>query len=318
MTKKWFIFAFIAMFFASLAFNACKDDKKDKDDDPEIPEVDPNDPSRIAEDNLIAYFAFEGDGKDVISAMMPSNTATTTVTFPEGRRGKCFQGTDDGLKSGLLYALPEGSKLKDLKAFSVAFWSLMAPNTIETTNAPEQMVFQIDAIDGDWVWGNLYFLQKRNFPEQENSDFRDYGEMVSAFFKYDDAVAWQGQTANGWFLDVTATQWRHIICTYDNVSSEFHAYVNGVHITAFDGTPYMGVNRKQSEDGPALGDLKFKNAQNFVIGAWAERLKGASLTEDVWAAPYRGKLDELRIYDRGLTTEEVTALYQAEIKYINK
>lgn len=313
MTKKWLFFAGIITLCTGVAFYACNND-----DPEETPKIDPNDPSRIAEDNLIAYFAFEGDGKCEISGMTPSN-ASSPVTFPQGRRGKCFQGTA-AATSGLLYSLPTGSKLKDLKAFSVAFWALMAPNTIETTNAPEQMVFQIDAVEGDWVWGNLYFLQHRNFPEAENERDQKFADMHCGFLKYDDAVDWKRQTGNGWFLDVTATQWRHIICTYDNVTSKFHAYVNGTHITAFDGTPYMGVDRKQSEDGLPLGDLKFKNAQNLAIGAWSERLnKDGSLDEDaVWASPFRGKLDELRIYDRGLTAAEVTALYQAEVMYINE
>ena len=324
MTKKWFFFAIIAMLSVGLAFYACSNDDDDPCKDCEfgcedgkcLPEPDLNDPSLVAKDNLIAYFPFEGDGKCEKSGITPSNASTTPVTFPAGRRGKCFQGTD-AATSGLLYALPAGNKLRDLKAFTVAFWAKMVPNTVATTDAPEQMIFQIDGIEGDWVWGNLYFLQHRNWPEGETEKDRKFSEMDCVFYKYDDAVDWKRQRGNDWFLDVTVSQWRHIICTYDNVTSKFHAYVNGVHITAFDGTDYAGVDRKQSEDGPALGDLKFKNAENFAIGAWIVRLQGNDLLEENWAAPYRGQLDELRIYDRGLTAEEAKALYDAEVAQIN-
>jgi hypothetical protein len=86
MFKKFLSFAVIAMMMSGLVFS-CKDDKKDPEPEPE-PEVDG--PSQIAKDNLIAYFAFEGDGNDAIGGLTPKNTSTTTVTFPEGRRGKGF------------------------------------------------------------------------------------------------------------------------------------------------------------------------------------------------------------------------------------
>jgi hypothetical protein len=141
---------------------------------------------------------------------------------------------------------------------------------------------------------------------------------MDCYFWKDDSEEWKNQRGNGWYVDVTAPQWRHIICTYDNVSSEFHAYVNGVHVTAFDGTEYMGVNRWQrdGEDLP-LGDLKFNAPEKFAIGAWCDRLAGTALQEDAWASPFKGLIDELRIYDRGLTAEEVKDLYDAEITQIN-
>jgi len=293
-------------------FFSCKDDEKET---PEPPDDGKIDPSTIATDNLIAYFAFEGDGKDAISTMAPTNMATTTVTFPEGRRGKAFQGTDDGLNSGLLYTLPTSSKLKSLKTFSISLWTKMVPNTVTTTDVPEQMVFHIDGT-GDWIWGNLFLLQHRNWPEGESERDKKYAEMDCYFWK-DDAAEWKGQRGNGWFLDVTASQWRHIICTYDNATSKFHAYVNGVHVTAFDGTDYPGVDRKQGEDAPALGDLKFKDAEHLAIGAWCDRLKGTSLLEDDWASPFKGMIDEFRIYDRALTAAEAKDLYDAEVTQVN-
>ena len=309
MKKNLLFIAFIALFIG-LAFSSCKKDDNDNPDDGKI------DPSTIATSNLIAYFSFEGNGNDAIGNMTPSNASTTTVTFPDGRRGKCFQGTDNGLKSGLLYTLPASSKLKTLKAFTVSLWLKMVPNTAATTDVPEQMVFHMDGT-GDWIWGNLFLLQHRNWPQGENEQARNFAEMDCYFWK-DNAPAWKGQRGNGWFLDVaSAPQWRHIICTYDNVTSQFHAYVNGTHVTAFDGSEYKGIDRKQEEDGAPLGDLKFVNPEHLAIGAWCDRLKGTSLQEDAWASPYKGQMDEFRIYDRALSTQEVKDLYDAEITQVN-
>lgn len=311
MTKKMFFFAFIALLFTGFTFIACNDDNNGKDD-PDVPTVDPDDPSKVAEDNLIAYFAFEGDGKCEISGMTPSNAGTPHVTFPVGRRGQGFQGTADAA-SGLLYALPTDSELRDLKAVSVAFWIRTAPNTIETGLAPEQMVFQISG-DGDKTRGNLYFLQERNYFEHENPDLRNYGAMM--FFFWKDDAEWPHQWGGDWFLNVTAPQWRHIVCTYDNVSSEFRAYINGILFTAFDGTPYEHSKRFQAPDVP-LGDLKFNNAEHLAIGSWAELLKDTGLQDEPWASPLWGQLDELRFYNRGLTAAEVQELYDKEVLKAN-
>ena len=309
MNRNCFFIAIVAILM-SVAFNACKDDKKD----PVDPKVDP---STIAADNLIAYFPFDGNGNDEIGNLTPSNAATSKVTYPDGRRGKSFEGAPDGSVSGLLYALPANSKLRDLKAFSFSIWMKMVPNTIETTDAPEQMVFHVDGT-GDWIWGNLFFLQHRNWPLGETERDLKFAEMDCYFWK-EDATVWKGQRGNGWFLDVVTTpQWRHIICTYDNVSSEFHAYVNGIHVTAFDGTPYTGVNRLQEEDGAPLGDLKFTNAEHLAIGAWCDRLRGESLVDDAWAASFKGQLDEFRIYDRALTATEAKELYDAEAAQVEE
>ncbi len=311
MKNKFQIFGallFGAMLVGGLMFTSCSKDDDGGDNNGKV------DPTTIATSNLVAYFPFEDNGNDQIGGMTPSNTATTTSTFATGRRGKAFQGSTEKT-SGLLYTLPTNSKLKTLKTFSFSLWVKQVPNTIATTDVPEQMVFHLDG-KGDWIWGNLFLLQHRNWPEGATERDRNYAEMDCYFWK-DDAEAWKGQRGSGWFVDVTAPQWRHIICTYDNSTSMFHAYVNGIHVTAFDGTEYMGVNRWQrdGEDLP-LGDLKFNDPQKFAIGAWCDRLAGTALQDDAWASPFKGLIDELRIYDRALTAIEAKALYDAEVTQI--
>ena len=299
---------FGTMMAMALMFTSCKKDNDDPDDGK-------IDPGTIAKSNLIAYFAFEGDGKDEVGSMTPSNMSTTTATFVDGRRGKALQGAADK-NSGLLYTLPADSKLKTLNAFSFALWLKQVPNTIETTDLPEQMVFHLDG-KGDWIWGNLFLLQHRNWPEGESERDRNFAEMDCYFWK-DDAQEWKGQRANNWFVEVSVPTWRHIICTYDNVTSEFHGYIDGVHITHFDGAEYGGVKRWQAggEEVP-LGDLKFNNPEKFAIGAWCDRLAGTDLQNDDWASPFKGLIDEFRIYDRALTAAEAKDLYDAEVTQIN-
>ncbi|MDR0619088.1 MAG: LamG domain-containing protein [Bacteroidales bacterium] len=313
--KKISIFA--ALIGCAMLVVSCDDKNKNGNGN----ENEATDPSTIASDALIAYFPFDGNGNDSKGGLTPSNTATTSATFAGGQRGQCYQGSPEAT-SGLLYPLPETSPLKTLTQFAFSMWVKLAPNTTETTHDPEQMIFQLDG-KGDWVWGNLFLLQHRNFPQNDPSERnRDNAEMDCYFWK-ESAAAWKGQRANGWWLDVTQPQWRHIICTYNAATSEFHGYLNGVEFTSPDTTVYTGVNRWQGPEDDAaahipFGNLEFNDAQNLVIGAWAERLKGTAITEDVWAAPMRGLIDEFRIYNRSLTATEAKALYDAELSQAEK
>jgi hypothetical protein len=305
--KKISIFA--AFIGCAMLVSSCDGDNKNGDGNK-------TDPSTIASDALIAYFPFDGNGNDVKGGLAPSNTATTTSTFVNGgMRGQCYRGGSE-LTCGLLYPLPDGSQLKNLKQFAFSVWVKLDPNTTATTHDPEQMIFQIDG-SGDWVWGNLFLLQHRNFPQNDPTDPSYANAEMDCYFWRDDAASWKGQRANGWRLNVMEPQWRHIICSYNSATSEFHGYVNGVEIVSPDTTVYNGVHRWQGEEGTEarlpFGELKFNDAQNLVIGAWAERLKGASLQTDVWAASMRGLIDEFRIYNRGLTKAEAEALYKAEL-----
>ncbi len=272
------------------------------------------DPGTIATADLVAYFPFDADGKDTKGNLTPSNTATTTVTFGEkGQRGNCFV----------------GHTLRDLKSFTASMWVKMEPNTLETTDAPEQMIFQIDG-SGEATWGNMFLLQKRNWPQNEATSYgRDHAEMQGFIWK-DDAVdsagnpGWKHQWLGGWFVEVTAPVWRHIICTYNATTSEFHAYVNGTHVLGRANdkdTVYTGVKRWQGDPlagGAPLGDMKFNNAEKLAIGAWVEKLKGTGLTGDAWAAPMRGRIDEFRIYKTALTEQQVKDLYNAELSQVEE
>jgi hypothetical protein len=173
------------------------------------------------------------------------------------------------------------------------------------------MIFQIDG-ETDWVWGNFFLLQSRN-----SETNLDSAKMVNYFWK-NDASVWKGQRADNWAVS-PFNQWKHVICSYNNVNSEFHVYIDGSEYVNSNGTAYAGIKRWQ-EEGEAIpfGDVKFNEAKNLAIGAWVARAKGTDLQTDDWAGYFKGMIDEFRIYDRGLTKDEAKLLYQAEASQINE
>jgi hypothetical protein len=293
-TKIRWISAFLfgTLLLTGLVMNSCKKDDNGGGDGK-------TDPSTIAADNLIAYFPFNINGNDTISGMTP--TTTPFVYYVAGRRGKALQGVDNGY---LLYDLPAQSPLRNLTAFSIAMW-FYGPPAIDGV-APVPGIFQINGTS-DPVWGNLTLTQDRM------PDVADSLNMKIVFHK--DGIDWANQFVGLSNPALIENHWMHVVFTYDNVTSKFMCYVNGVAL-AFD----AGVTDRWAEDDThdprtPLGDLAFVDASKFAIGGWIERING-NRTDD-WMGYFTGKMDELRIYDKGLTAAEVSELFAAEVSQLN-
>ncbi len=298
MKKKFLKFAYVACaaIIGGFMFTSCGDDD-DNGGNPNPPKTDPSD---IASSNLIAYFPFEGNGNDV-KGTLPTPTEKN-ATYPEGRRGKAYQGGGtESDQAYLKYALTESNKLAKLTGTTFAFWAKIAWTG---NGGKEPMIFQIDG-SIDVPWGNFSLKQNR-------TTTNDSVDFFNVFVK--ETAEWSSQKiANYGSNRFTYGTWMHIAVTYDNISSRFYMYVNGKVVDLGDGFSKRWTD--PSETTP-LGDLKFAGVKTFVIGAWADNVNKV----ETWAPTdsYKGLLDEFRIYDRALTAAEVQQLYDAEFENINE
>jgi len=313
MTKKWFLFAIFAL-VVSFAFYACKD----KEDDPNKGKIDP---STIATANLIAHWDFENSPQDAISQ---KGVATAAVTYPEGRRGKGYQGGEGAYIS---FDLPNNDKLATLKSYTIAAW-VKAP---KITDKGIGMFFQLT---GTEFLGSLSFFQENVWVDGGN-DGNDFLGLKGFFSKKSENEGdWVG---HDWKVDnesFAADRWFHIAHDYDNATSKASIYVNGTLLMVTTGAHVLetryrrdpgttkdengNVIEENPNNAPKLGDLVLpvrESGNKGIIGFWANRaFDGAT---DEWMGYYHGMLDELRIYDRALTATEVKALYDAEVTQIN-
>jgi hypothetical protein len=265
--------------------------KKDED-----PNAGKTDPSTIATTNLIAYFPFDGNATEKIATLTP--TVETAVTYVTGRRGQAYQGAD---LAHLLYTLPAASKLKTLTSFSVAMW-IKSPLV---TGDPEITLFEIGKSD-DLFWGNLKLGLLRLNATADSLNFK-------AFFLKNGAV-WSGQHigySDNLFL---INKWMHIVFMYDENTSKFEIYKDGVKVVTNDGVENRWAAGDDVNPRPKLGALAFANADKLNIGAW--RPKSENAATDAWMGWFLGNLDELRVYDKGLSATEVKALYDAEVTWV--
>ncbi len=284
---------FGAMLMGGLMFTACSDDDDDKNNnDGKI------DPSTIASTNLVAYFPFNDNGVESIASISPE--VTTGVTYVAGRRGNAYQGAEG---AHLLYTIPSGSKLKSLTSFTLAMW-FKSPLV---TGDPEPTVFEIGKSD-DLFWGNLKFALNR-------LDATADSLKLKAFF-YKDGAVWDGQHVDYSDDAFLTDRWMHIVLQYDENTSKYMIYKDGVKIETNEGVEFRWAAGDDVSPRPQLGALSFVNADKINIGAWRPKSEGTAT--DAWMGWFMGNLDELRVYDKALTATEVKNLYDAEVTQINE
>ena len=291
------LIAVIAL-LTSVSFTSCKPTEPD-------PNAGKTDPSTIAKTDLVAYFPFNGNGNDSIGGLTPK--AKPGVTYVTARRKSGFKGVDNAY---FLYDLPTASKLRTLKAFTVAMW-INEPQ-IPGEQAAVPMILQIKN-DDDLFWGNLSLTQDRMGTAAAPVDSLN----LKTVFHSQTAV-WQNQFINFPNPAIKAAKWTHVIFEYDNVTSTFNVFVNGAKLALPAGTtnryadaaPATGVQ-------PPFGDMVFNKASQLVIGGWLTKIVQTPPATDDWMGWFNGTMDELRIYDRALTATEAKDLYDAEVTQLN-
>lgn len=261
---------------------------------------------KVAQDALVAYFPLDDTTVKVGDLTLDGQGAGTEANFVEGRRGKCYQGSKD---SYLRYNIPADSPLRNLKAMSISMW--IKHEEIDWDHAPVPQVFQITRTD-DRCWGNFAMSCDRTDKGAGFLTWKVQWQMGTAGNLWKTTGAFtetDGAKVYDWNGVFPAGRWHHLIWTYDNVTSTFHCYVNGVDVT-----PEAYVDCWKGEE--KVGDLEFINAEQIMIGNWDVKYTSAEGWGwgDEWIGGFEeGQVDEIRVFSRALTAEEAALLYAAEV-----
>jgi len=280
--KKHFLI--VAAAVAAVALVSCK-----KDDDKK---VDTTGGVSVASENLVAYFPLNSP-TDVVTLGkgVSFDKLGGKGTFGTGARGGCYESTGTVDDEAYLKLNVPATFTTDLKSFSVSAWIYQtgARGGIITVGSTDRAV--------DPNWGAL-------------SLFLDGGDEVAGsytlkgyFNNNNENADWHGffPTYNG--VEVAKNAWIYITLTYDAATSKQALYVNGVQRLEAD--VLLG-------DGKAgAGEVTLLPASSCYIGAHAQRVSGASA--ETWLSYFAGKIDEIRVYNKGLSEKEVSDLYKAEV-----
>lgn len=182
-------------------------------------------------------------------------------------------------------------------SFTVAFWE---KNTVPQ-NEP-QWLFTLPSKDG-WTASNL-----TAFVEHQNGGSTATDAVVKVVWGPDADQWFEFTAANGKMPgNLLNNEWHHMAFVYDETTSKLTYYVDGQALT---GLPAALTDVKKG--GNPRGAAQFVNPVGFVIGGWSKH-GGFGGSTDAWIQPWKGALDQFRLYNKALTATEVAALYNSKM-----
>jgi len=233
--------------------------------------------SQVASGNLVAHWTFNNTLADSISGVKGVATGTSFTTGLPGY-GEGLQGA---LNAYVISDIP--ANIKNLHSFTMSAWYNMPENTNGIVNL-------VDIANSQYFWGNLDMFI-------ENPPNATTGNLKIHMFN-------NGASSNGtdlWCGDYTINNayntWNQVTVSYNDTTSTANIYYNG----ALVGT--------QTQSG--FAPLNWTGATQMVFGT-VQFQTNPSLTSATgsqpWASYLVGVMDEVRVYNRVLTSIEISSL----------
>ena len=275
---------------------------KDKNKDIVLPDINgyPNSDA-VASANLVAYFPLDGTGNEKKTGTAP--TSSVNATYVSGVKGQAVS-----LASGYLYYASPLGALTSNQGFTLSAWVQVANNGVNGQAPPianfPYSYFQ-SAIPGK-LFGNVTGLIEAGAygiasdTMRVKSIYQDQAggtqDNVNGFDNSDIGIKFNISKKAG------TNQWAHIVTTY-NPAGGIPAQ-NVIQI-------YVDSIMVGNIDYAKRGTNTFKYSPNeIIIGAWYNNIPGKMINSDNFTQPFKGKIDEIRLYNKLLTRDEITALYK--------
>ena len=179
------------------------------------------------------------------------------------------------------------------KSFTVAFWE---KNTVPQ-NEP-QWLFTLPSKD---YWHNMALTA---FIDHQNTGSDQSVATVKLIFE-DQWLEFTG--VNKMPGNLLNNQWHHMAFVYDETTSKMTYYVDGHPLT---GLPAGLTDVKKG--GNPRGPAQFSKPVGFVVGGCTKH-GGFGGPQDGWVQPWKGSMDQFRLYNKVLTDSEIQALYSARM-----
>jgi len=279
-TFKNTIIAGISMMAVAFTISSCQKGFDDKSYAPKKPLPMYNGYSNskdIAPDNLVAYWPFNGTLTDSISK---ATGVATGTSFATGVWGQGLQGASNG------YALCDAPPaLADLKGFTTGVW-------INTPPPSTGVIAFFSLANTKNFWGNLEMFF-------ENGSDNVNGKVRIHISKRDSDFTFSIDSVPNLF-----NKWTHVAVTY--ADSTCVLYVDGSSVKH---------GNALSSNIPLKGDLVFTNVGKVVFGTtqfMTNPSQTSGATSQPWASYLTGKLDQVRVYNSALTSNQISALYNLE------
>lgn len=255
----------------------------------------------IASSNLVAHWGFDGNDKEDKTG----STATKTVgaTYSTGVVGQGLSLTD-----GYLLYNGLASKLSALGTdVTMSIWANVKNNK-GTNNEHATAIFlmtggaTINSGTGPLDACTAIMVETTAFLAK--SDTLRIKSLVG--LKHTDGSIRSEDNVNWFGLDnisipgqmvITGGKWANYVLVWDNTKKQINMYVNGK----------LATNPEWDDKGGIDSFGSFAN-RNIIFGGFMNNA-GLTTTQETWAKPMTGMIDEARIYSKLLSEAEINALY---------
>ncbi len=226
-------------------------------------------------DHQVAYWSFNNNIKEQVG----NRTATISkIDYGVDRKG--FKSSSfSGNGKDIWFTVPADDKLKS-GSVTVSLWVKPEVNTSGTG-------FLVSLTQKN-TWANGYCL----FMDAAATNYRfkatDFHEIKA------------GSLGNNWFDKsggYPESSWFHLVYMWDANTSTQTVYVNGAEFS-------KSIASATAPHGPIIYSDGTANAEVMYVGK-----NGGT---DSWIGPYKGLMDDLRVYDVALTPTEVAQIYNNE------
>jgi len=230
----------------------------------------------IAPNNLVGYWAFDGNLLDSVSGQAATNAGTS---FTTGFKKQALQGANNAY----VLATPSAT-ITGMQSFTITYWV----NSPVNANG---IVGLVNLANTSNFWGNIDMFFE-NGSTQDAAKFR--AQITNNGGSPEHWVAKDG-------MPNIFGKWTNFALSYDNASHTFKLYLNGsLVVTDVDAN---------------FGNLHFVNSGKLVFGTVHFMTSPSQTTgsgSQPWASYLTGQLDEVRIYNKALSDNEVNALVKLE------
>jgi len=248
----------------------------------------------VAASNLVAHWTFDNTTNEVIS-----NTAPTSVlnnSFVQGVKGQALH-----LNKGyLLYpVIDKLNTANGLGSVSVSLWINVDNNGSQATEFFALTPGPAKQTD----WGSFVNIYAETGHPVSTDDTL---ALHAAVGNYASGSRVGGDNINDYgnreqdFKTVHGTnKWVHYVMVYDGSKSTLDIYANNVL-----------VSNKNFRVRTGLGSLVAPIPMQALVGAFPNSSSGfANSGTQSWQALLNGSVDEIRVFSKALSTDEIHALY---------
>lgn len=273
----------------------------------------------------IAYWKFEGNGNDETGTYNASNVVATTFTASRNAAAG-NAATFDGDAS--IIEVPNGDQLMNSHDFTISFWvkTNSTGHVNENGDPAGHFVLGLGAFHGFQFEIPADYSSCKLAGSYELADGTTASEDL--WFPGDGKTyangGWQGWdfcqdlTASGGVAGLLKDKWANVVCEYNSATRQGIMYINGEKRKSFDFDLWPDGDAKRGVKGLKYGGVAPEVVNELAFGFIQSRA-GTLWDTETWGGydfttsnHFKGQLDDVRIYHKVLTADEILLMYNSE------